>query len=570
MNGKDLGMEKTASPFKKNCALLQERFPELFFLLHSLPEKQKEVRESEAQIAQWQKSYSWENAEALYVYGLGDSYAALEFWLKQGSRDLIYLEDDPAALMGFLHTDSATDVLQNPKVHLYFFSRKEKEGLSLKLADAFPVKKVEIVPAPHRMGKDRSFFSSLRLEILRKTTLTEALILERIHSYIPFSNTVKNVFRMPFSFFIDEWKGKFEGVPAILCGAGPSLKKSLQAIRECENKALVMAGGSAITALTSQSILPHLGVMVDPNLEEYHRLKSSFGFEIPMIYHLRTKPDVFDTCSGPLGYMRSAIASLADAWIEEDLGLKGVFLGEDLSTEALSVTSLSLALAVYLGCSPIFLCGVDLAYTKGARYAEGVVASASIDLKQKDSEKLVDERVIRKIQNGKRVQTHVKWVMESAVLSSFAKKHPQKEFFNAGQDGLSIEGIPYRNLQEASQGFAQRDLRGEIFSSIQGSKTQITKEDVLSTLRKMAESIQRCKINLQTIVKGTGSKVLAQFELEEELAYRVLFYDLPHVLSKYVDRKFRDASPQEKEYQKWHAFEAIVYEYGQLLRSVGL
>lgn len=556
--------------FKKNSALLLERFPKLFPLFYEkVPEKPRKIQED---LETWKRTYDWKKAEVLYLYGLGagGSYFALEEWLSEGKKDLIYLEDDLSSLFTFLHTPHAEKILQDPRVHIAFFHPKGKEAVLQELAHAFPVKRIEVIPAPHRMGKKEAFFSSLRLQLLRKTVLSEGLFIDRLHSYIPFANTLQNLFHLPHSFHVNKWKGAFKNVPAILCGAGPSLKKEIPFLKECRDRALVIAGGSAIAALTSHHVLPHLGVMVDPNIEEYHRLKASVGFEIPMIYHLRTKAEVFSTCNGPMGYMRSAIASLACLWLEEELGIEGPLLGDKLSDESLSVTSLALSLALFLGCNPIVFCGVDLSYAQGKRYAEGVV-SHDANVKGSDEEKIAEDRAVQKWQQGACIDTNVRWVMESAVLSDFAKKHRKRRFFNASLGGLEIPSVPFRSLSEIITEFqTPGDLQGRIFAQIEKTKDlRLTREKVEKALQTLYESVERALSCVEILVSKKGSSVLAEMELQEEISFKILFYDTLDVLSTYVRREYPHASLEEKEHYKWLGFAAILQEYSRnLFRSV--
>src|SRR6185503_9490810 len=45
--------------------------------------------------------------------------------------------------------------------------------------------------------------------------------------------------------------GKFQGVPAIICGAGPSLGKNIELLKTLKDKALIFAGGTAMNALNA-------------------------------------------------------------------------------------------------------------------------------------------------------------------------------------------------------------------------------------------------------------------------------------------------------------------------------
>src|SRR5690606_30787893 len=109
-------------------------------------------------------------------------------------------------------------------------------------------------------------------EILREATLSYSLYQEDKYYHLLFRNLLKNFRYLSKSFQAESLKGCFQGIPAIICGAGPSLTQALPVLSECKEKALLIAGGSTITALSKNGILPHLSLAVDPNPEEYERL----------------------------------------------------------------------------------------------------------------------------------------------------------------------------------------------------------------------------------------------------------------------------------------------------------
>lgn len=614
MSGKGFGMadsstlKNSASKelFQKNYDLLFQRFPKLAFLAHSFTSRYAfcESKSGElnarrrnrflhdpssiaGEMEQWQKEVSWEGAEVVYVYGtgLGYSFLMLHNWLQEeGKKELVYLEDDPDAFISFLHTEIAGKVLQNPQAHLFFLFSKKKTAFQ-ELADLFPAKKIEVLPAPHNLQKKKAFFARLRLELFRKTTLSEGLFLDRLYSYIPFRNFPKNLQLLPQSFAVNALKGTFNNIPAIVCGAGPSLKEDLANIRGGAHKALVIAGGSAITALSTKGINPHFGVMIDPNVDEYLRLKASCAFETAMIYNMRTENAVFSTFNGPLGYVRSSICSLADLWMEDELGITGPFLGQNLSSESLSVMGLCLAIAVFFGCNPIILAGVDLSYMGGKRYADGVLASDSIDTKAIDSEKIAEDRIFERhsADSSHMATTNVKWIMESSVLSRFAKRYPSRTFINASSKGLALKHIPYFPLQEALEKCPQQtDIQGLIFCEIGKAKFRLTKEKCQGVLKTLYESVQKC-LECATLMEEetarilkdsklapdyqSGRMILAEMDIKEEIAYRILFYDTAKILDLYVKRSFKGASEKEKKHRKWHCFTEILKQYQKLLQS---
>jgi hypothetical protein len=390
------------------------------------------------------------------------------------------------------------------------------------------MKRVEVAGLPSKKG-----LPQLRLKILRKTALSHALYLDRLHGYQPFKNFIENLPQLPRSFYANGLKGAFAGIPAIVCGAGPSLQSSINTLRGLENRALLIAGGSTLAALSSQGIMPHFGMAIDPNLEEYRRLKNSFSFEVPLLYSTRVHPAVFQTCNGPFGYMRSGIGGVPELWIEEELGLLDPLLGDFLSPESISVTAICVAWAQFLGCNPILLNGIDMAYTGNKRYASGVTEEEEIAFQAIDREKSAADRIMkRKDRNGQPVFTAVRWIMESASISHFAKKHPAVRFINTTEGGIGFKGIDYIPLQEAVVGFQEQGIREFVHEQIgRNPMPRGAGEKIAEKKGELQESLERLIDHLRILAgEKRGSTALAEMELKEESAYLYLFYDINQVL----------------------------------------
>lgn len=547
--------------YKKNLSLFLERFPKLGLLAPTWP-LTEEVTESIGDI-------DLSKVEALYIYGLGQgaSYFSVCAWLKENpDRQLIFLEDEPGHIASFLYTRQAKKILSDPQVHLELISKRGEELRSL--AQQFPFDHFEVLALPSRK---KGRFPSVRLQLLRQTTLSQALHLDRLYGHQLFEHFLQNLRHLPASFYANRLKDRFQGIPAVVCGAGPSLQQALPHLRELEERALLIGGGSTLAALSAEGILPHFGMAVDPNPEEFERLKNSFTFEMPLLYSTRVFPAVFQAMNGPFGYLRSGIGGALELWLEEALGLLDPLVGTHLPVESLSVTEMCIAWAQFLGCRPIFLSGVDLAYTKNKRYAPGVSENSEISLNLIDSEKKASDRILkRRDREGKSIATAVRWIIEAKNISHFAKKHPEVPFFNTTEEGLPLKGIPFIPLKKVKERYLQRTwhLRRLVWEEISASHMPLNTKEVID--RKMEE----LKISLDQIIshleilseKKPGSKALAEYELGEESP--LLFYDIPSVLNRALARRFRPWPKQKEEERalaKWKLFCDLATNYRQFL-----
>ena len=570
-------------------AALAKRYPSLAFLLlmegENLPFFSQDANQKE--VHKKCQPADLKDVEVLYVYGLGAGthYLLFKEWLSEDrKRDLVFLEEHLSVLKQFLKQAHAKEILSHPQVHIRFnLNWQSLSAFAEECATSFPAARIEVVALLAYQKRLCSRFYRLRLMLHRKTTVSHALFYESQYYHHFIDHFLSNFYRLGCSFDGNGLKNLFKGIPAIVCGAGPSLTKEIETLRTLQDKALIFAGGSAIPALTVQGIMPHFGVAYDPNQEEFERFKQAQAFEIPILYASRLYPHVFNTCNGPSGYLHSQTGGWAEYWVEKHLNLKQNPLQSGLNLEALSVTTAALQLACTYGCNPIILLGVDLAFTDSQLYASGVVPNSQVHIANKKGDTRASEKLlVRKDQNGNLIFTLVKWVMERDAIHRFIKKNPSFTFLNATSGGLGFKDIPYSPLEEISFK-ASYDLSGKVHKAIQTHSLGISLGQVKEMLMRLKESLSKGAFwtssalqELQNIQKTgkdpeTGKLILAQMELEALDAYAAFLRPFDRAFPILARRKYRplhwkETLPHVKWkilYSKWSAYHDFMQFYQQ-------
>lgn len=578
---------------------LLERYPDLYFFLSYTPHEpytfflnqsgeknayrrkngEEEVLHTRGNIAEetkeWISSFALEKIEILYCYGigLGYCYPLLKEWLKQESgKRLVFLEDDLGALATFLQTEISEEILADPQVVLRYVQDWASELETL--AQTFPYTHVETTALPSYAKREKQKISKMRLQLLRKSSSYHALFSEALFSPKLLENLAINLRRLPSSFYANGMRGRYKDLPAIICGAGPSLKTAIPRLKSLENRALIFAGGSAIAALSNQGVLPHFCMALDPNPEEMERLQAASTFELPLLFASRLNPDTFLTQNGPTGYLKSDTGGVFETWIEEKLSILGEAVGPDLGGEAFSVTTLAVAFAYLLGCNPIVLAGVDLAYTGMQRYAEGVMAQNTLSIKTLKTDKRATDRLLRrKGRQGKMVYTLVKWVMESSALSAYAKAHPDCKFLSATEGGIGFSDIEFMSLDEIVQRHCTQayDLRAKIHSDIQTLKMgYITLGQIDSLYAELRLSLKwmlnLCEEILQELPRPSAKKIVLEMDLQEEMAYKPLL-EIPLLALDRLLERYAHASSFDRDKIKWQRVKQIIEEQLKVLNN---
>ena len=324
-------------------------------------------------------------------------------------------------------------ILAHPQVVLHFFDGSPLKQL---IGDTF---RPEIFVMVH---PERPDLAPLAEAILEEQLLFSGEMGTLLFPIQLIESAIENYAQMSSrGFLLSKLEGRFSGVAAVVCGAGPSLEDEKALLAKLEKKALIMAGGSAIAALHKAGITPHLATAIDPTEEEVSRCTALKEIDIPLLFIPSLYHEVVKMHQGRLGLIRTAGPLPFESAIEELFGLNQPSLGEKLTRKALSVTTLQVALAHFFGCSPIYLVGVDLSYQNGARYASGVNGAALIS--DENNPFLEGVNAL-----GERVSTQLHWKIESEALSAYASAYPETRFYNCSSKGLAIDHFPHARLDE--------------------------------------------------------------------------------------------------------------------------
>ncbi len=433
------------------------------------------------------------------LYCIGADPAVVERvtgWLRAHlQRRLIFLEPRGPVLAHWMRLNGPW--LRDPQVELHFLPKRPDSAF---WARENPFQKIAVAALPS-VAPHRAFRRALQEHTLRE----HMLFVNRLQGARLWRHTLRNLAHFSRSFLVNNMRDRYRGMPAVIVGAGPSLERDLDVLRQLSSRALILAGGSAIRALSAHGIAPHFALALDPNEEEIARVVSQFP--TPLLYATRLHPEVLNRWRGPLGYIRAGMGGMPEAWCEARLGLTCPPL--HLHPESYSVTPVAVELAAFFGCSSATLVGVDLAYTGGRRYAAGVEGPESRE------PMLLTSRDVY----GNPIQTSLQWDLESRALTAAARRLP---LFNASR-GLAIPAVPHRPL--AIQDFPATWT----FPPLDPPMPPL---DTDSLTRAWRAGVERITAHLKVLASDAplGQKALAEVELEEEELYGPIFSEYHHLL----------------------------------------
>lgn len=457
--------------------------------LHSNYDPMKEAEK-------WFSLLDLSQTQVLIVYGvgLGYYYDACKEWLQQdANRYLVFLEDDAAVLRCLLETVKGTSLLQDRQVQIHYFREMATASPMIDwICWYFIQQQIDVSALTHYSQHKGSVFAEVRRALLHEAVQKNAMVAEYLrHGTSFFHNFYANTLHLPSSYRGNALFGKFRDIPAVICGAGPSLNKNLSVLRTLQHKAVIFAGSSSVNALTNQGLTPHFGAGIDPNPPQLSRLLSNQAHEVPFFYRGRMFHPAFQVVHGPRLYITGTGGYPVADWFEERLGLQGINVDEGHN-----VITFLLEIARAMGCNPIILVGMDLAYTDMRSYAGGVVENANINKDEILNSRDMDSNAfLRPDIYGKPVYTLWKWISESQWIGDFARQNPSTHLVNATEGGIGFPHVENISLAEAGERYLQEshDIPGRIHAEIALARMDdVTHGKVAGLLTELHESLKRC------------------------------------------------------------------------------
>ncbi|MGB7978765.1 MAG: 6-hydroxymethylpterin diphosphokinase MptE-like protein [Chlamydiales bacterium] len=304
--------------------------------------------------------------------------------------------------------------------------------------------------------------------------------------------------------------GAFAGIPAIIVGAGPSLKKNGRLLSAFAKRALIFAGGSALNEIDME---PHFGGAIDAEAP-YRQFKIQPFSEIPFCYQSRMSRDNASLVHGERLLFPDSSSDPIN-WIH----------GEERFDGGWTVGNFLTAAAVHMGCSPIVFVGMDLCYEEGRKYAQ---------IEAEIPEGLIQAR-------GKMTQRD--WLMGAEWTEKMAEG---RDFINATEGGLLA--LPAEKLSDVLKRCPiEKDLRVLVHETMQRLPLSSSGE----RWKEWDLSLRNCK------KKGVF--------LEDEVVYQKLLLPLWEIWRPVFEREVEMDPRQKLEVHRSVFFQTVLEEHGSIL-----
>jgi hypothetical protein len=465
------------------------------------------------------------DVDVLIVFGSGiEAAPTVSSWLKKGkSRFLVLIEPQEEL---FLRAKGSS-LAQDPKIRLFYF-KKGDEGIFQQIAWEFVFLRFGFAVADPTF-QETAEECFLQLEHYHRGVDLLASDCEDQGLKV-LSNAMNNLFLLPRSKLGTSLAGKCAGMPAIICGAGPSLNEAIPLLATLKDRALFIAGGSALPALNAQGIQPHLAAGLDPQPPPARFLQQE-NFETPFFYQGRFCHHLLQKVHAPLFWMPDSGSYPLEGWANAECGLFA-----ERFDGGWTVANFCTAIAAHLGCSQVIFVGMDFSCGPSGVYASKMAA-------EEHQGELIE------LEKGK-LYSRKDWLMAAEWTGAFAQKNPHIQWFNASATGIDLPGIPRKSLDEISESLLEQrwDMPACVHTLVAtAASSDAPLEKIQDVRNRVKVSFEKSLLLCDALLKiwekqfpnsplELGEYVLLESDLEQEVCSRYFLTPLWNVWKRPILR----------------------------------
>jgi len=430
--------------------------------------------------------------ESLYsLSGMGDGSHAKYLLENSGTGiNLMVVEKDPALLRETLARFDLSELLANDRFLIGTGEPNEQFFTPIQGAALTGVAEVNSLTfAPLQMC-DEAYYDRVRNELARQYLVIRPLMEVNVRTATNLQeNTLRNLPHMFGAPDISELAGKFEDIPFILIGAGPSLDESIDFLKDMQDKAIIVASNSPYRKLINNGIRPHLVVTADPmepTLAGFQNVKLD---HVPLACPFSAYPEIVERFSGRI-VSWCTFNPIVKALREQRNQPEGTPIMEQGT-----VSGCVLDISRVLGCKKVMFIGQDMCVRDDGRYYtdDSFYADAGNHYASTDKGQRLPGNTQEKVLVEPRLFVYLK-TFEQFI----SKKHESVEYRNLARTGARIEGAPYITYEEATEwvgeGTNSKEFDSFLGNLLQNQEKNTDLKSLFDPIKKYANDILKASL----------------------------------------------------------------------------
>ncbi|APF23056.1 motility associated factor glycosyltransferase family protein [Clostridium butyricum] len=274
-----------------------------------------------------------------------------------------------------------------------------------------------------------------------KGNRTTKILFERIW----FETLMENIPYIVESIPANIYKNAYEGKPAIIVSAGPSLEKNIDNLNGYESEFLILTGARTLKGLLDRNIRPDIIAVLDPGEKMYKMVADYIKTEeIPLFFYEGTNADVVKNHKGTK--ILSRYSHSYSKFIEKVTQMP-IIEGNGGGSVAHYMT----LHALYMGCNPIIFIGQDLAYESEKKYSDFARIKGEVIEEIKNENDVYVTGI-----NDTLVRSDIYLDAFRTGFENIINRFPNIDFINATEGGARIHGAIEMSLKDALKQYKQQ------------------------------------------------------------------------------------------------------------------
>jgi len=393
-----------------------------------------------------------------------------------GTRKILVFEENIVFLKLAMETTDLAEIFLHPDVLFFVAEDVEEAYLTLRQDVVLDkgvfnfMKATKVIPLPPHVQRNPDYYH--RALDITKRAFSQTMIMagnDPIDSFIGMDNLLMNIRHIVSNPGINRLFGRFQGIPAVTVGAGPSLNKNMHLIQKVREKALIICCDASFKPLMKRNIRPHLVVSLERTDGTEYFFDGVPDFEdvylaiCPLI-----RPQSFDSFRGEKIIVHRTFSHFN--WLHLDKG--ALAIGPCVGNMAYKV-------AAALGCNPIIMIGQDLAFAE-----DGDTHVKDMPFGERDEN--YHENVLEVEGNdGNPIKTSKAWNIFRGSYEEDIGAHSGITI-NATEGGAKIRGARIMMFQEAIDAFCREERHplSIIRAALAGFRDHLNTRDVYEDILK--------------------------------------------------------------------------------------
>ncbi len=443
----DAGTTKSAAPYRERIRSEPTRSGEVTVTLdgvrlHSVYDPRREARrliETELPAG----------CEVVACYGLGLAYHVEELLTLHPEVEIIVVEPDTELLEAAMEIRDLQPILAESRVRLLAGVAPDAVAT---LLDEQRARKLVVLRLRSVYEKDREYYESVdatcaclraRAEINRNTLKRFGKLWVR--------NLTRNLEQSAEAIPLRLLEGLADGVPVLLCAAGPSLDQVLPHLPELAERCLLVAVDTSVAALMAVGVQPDITVVVDPQYWNTRHLDAARDFSGIVVSESSTHPRVFRLLHAAEPVFCGSLFPLGKV-LEEALGPIGELgAGGSVSTAAWD-------LARRIGASKVMSAGLDLGFPGRATHCKNsffeerarLLCSRLDPLESHSFRYLHDaDPYLTESSDGGTVLTDKRMEIYRRWFENQLQQHPEPPAYTLSGTSVALNGVRVLSIDDA-------------------------------------------------------------------------------------------------------------------------